>query len=115
MTQTLTANENNDVFIGADGKLAFSSGLDAVKYACSSAAKSQLGEMIYAIDRGIPNFQVVWVGAPNLAVFENYLRETLESVYGVNQVIDLETKSQNNVLSYSASIETRYGGISLNV
>lgn len=114
MTKTFSANSNNDIFLDSSGNLAVANAESAVSYACASASKAQLGEMLYAINRGIPNFQSVWLGAPNLAVFESYLRDTLESVDGVVRVTSLTSMSQNNILSYSAEIETIYGRIALN-
>ena len=114
MTQTFTSNTNNDLFIGSDGKLSISSGIDAVLNACRTAALAQRGEMIFATNKGIPNFDVTFSGAPNLALFEAFLRANLEAVDSVVEVEDLSTSNENNVLSYSATIKTLYGTGSLN-
>ena len=118
MTQTFGVNENNDLFIGSDGNLSIVSGQQAVLFACASAAKAQLGEMIYAVNQGIPNFQAVWVGTPNLQQFEAALRNTLLNVSGVVQVDSITftqtNTSKGNILGYTAVIVTEYGETILN-
>ena len=114
MTQTFATNADNDIFIASDGRLSVASNVDAVLNACRTAALSQRGEMVYESNRGIPNFQITFAGNPNLALFEAFLRETIESVNGVIEVAELETNNTNNVLTYSATIKTIYGSGSIN-
>lgn len=114
MTQTFATNALNDIYIGADGNLAIAMGEQAVLQACATAAKAQLGEMVLAINNGIPNFQTVWVGAPNLAIFQSYLRRTLQNVEGVIEVTELTTSVDGGVLSYTATIRTIYGLAAIN-
>jgi hypothetical protein len=114
MTQTIATNESNDIYIDLGGRLNLVSGENAVLNACATASKLQLGEAIFQINKGIPNFQAVWVGVPNIPIFEKYLRDTLESVDGVNKVISLTAQSNSGILSYSATIESKYGRVFLN-
>ncbi len=114
MTQTLGTNQDNDIFMGADGNLSLLSGRDAVMGACATAAKAQLGEMILSTASGIPNFQAVWTGKPNIAMFETYLRRTLGNVDGVDSVEAITTTVVDGVLSYTATIRTQYGVVTAN-
>lgn len=109
MTRTLAVDTNNDIFIGIDGSLSIAAARDAVLQACAQAAKAQLGEMIYAIDQGLPNFEAVWNGAPNLNQFEAYLRRNIEAVTDVTGVDSVTITSAAGVLSYVAVIKTIYG------
>jgi len=109
MTKTFGVNENNDLFIGTDGNLVIRTGLLAVRDACANAAKAQLGEMVLDVNRGIPNFQTVWIGNPNIAQFEAALQKALSAVDGVTRVLGINTRVQNGVLSYTAGILTAYG------
>lgn len=119
MTQTFGLNANNDIYLDDNGNLVILSGQPAVESACATATKAQLGEMVLQTLLGIPNFQTVWVGVPNLPMFQFYLRKTLAAVDGVVAVTDLTvgTAVVNNpvtgldetVLVYSATIENEFG------
>lgn len=114
MTRTFAADANNDIYLGPDGSLALVSDLQATLQAAQQAAQTQLGEMEYAVDQGLPNFEVVWNGAPNLAQFEAYLRRTLLAVAHVVAIQDLTISRDDNRLSYTATIETDYGTGAIN-
>lgn len=109
MTKMLAVDDNNDLFIRGSGLLALNSDLDAVMQAAQHAAQAQLGEMILAIDQGVPNFQTIWESATNVAQFQAYLRRAIMSVDGVIEVRDLETEVRDNVIFYAATIVTIYG------
>lgn len=114
MTTVFAVDARNDLYLATDGRLALSTGLASVMQACAQAAKTQLGEMIYATADGLPNFATVWGGQPSLPQFEAYLRRTLRAVEGVTDVTDIQTRVANNTLSYSAVIQTVYGSGALN-
>lgn len=109
MVQTLAQNANGDIFIGANGNLAILSGIAAVEAACATASLAQLGEMVFATQQGIPNFQSLWVGTPDLGLWKAALLETLQNVEGVTQVNSLNLTQTGNTLSYVAEIATIYG------
>lgn len=109
MTQVFAVDDNNDLYITTGGRLAISANLEAVMQSCEHAAKAQLSEMVLATNKGIPNFSVVWNGAPNLSQFEAALRSQLLNVTGVLEVSEVTSSVSNNVLSYSATIRTIYG------
>lgn len=114
MTLMLGTNANNDIYLGADGNIVVLSGLQAVLGACATASKAQLGEMVLARNSGIPNFQAIWVGVPNYAIWEQYLRTTLLGVPGVVQVSSLTISKNGDVMNYTATIETEFGTGNIN-
>lgn len=107
--QTFTCNQNNDLFIGSDGNLAISKNLDAVLQACQTAAKAQYHEMIYAYDQGVANFETIWRNSTNIAQFEASVRAAIISVSGVTGISNFSVAVSNNVVSYSATIQTIFG------
>lgn len=114
MTQTLGVDSNNDIYLGANGNVVVLQGQSAVEAACRSVSLASLGEEVLALDSGMPFFQAVFVGVPNLAIFENFLRDGLEGVDGVIAVTNLSTKINKNnggktSLSYVAMIQNQYG------
>lgn len=109
MTQTLGINGDNDIYLDTKGNIALLSGEPAVEGACQTASQAQLGEMQYEATNGIPNFQTVWVGVPTPAIFESYLRKTLQAIDGVVAVKSIAVQIQNNKLTYAAVIENAFG------
>jgi len=109
MTRVFTVDANNDLTLTPDGNLSISSELEAILQACEHAAKAQLGEMVLSIDQGVPNFQTIWQGSPNVIQFEAYLRRQLLNVEGVSEITELNAIISNNVLSYTATIKTQFG------
>jgi hypothetical protein len=107
--QTFDVNSDHDLYLKPNGDMAVLSGLKAVIGGCKSVALSQLGEMVLTKNAGIPNFQTVWIGAPNYAIFRSYLRKNILNVKGVVDVPEVTTSSLDGVLSYTAKISTIFG------
>jgi hypothetical protein len=105
----LSVDSNNDLYIGNDGLLATSQGVTAVLESASHAAKAQLGEMVLAIDVGVPNFQTIWETSANIAQFEAYLLSAIQAVENVIEVRELTTRVENGTVFYTAVIVTTYG------
>lgn len=112
--RVIAADGNNDLYIGPDGSLAMATGLQAVMQAARQAAQTQLGEMMYAVDEGVPDFASIWNGAANVSQFEAYLRRTLLAIDHITGVRDLTITVSGNKLSYAATLETDYGPGALN-
>jgi hypothetical protein len=109
MTRTIAVDDRNDIYIGADGNLAVVSDIEATMQIAQQAAQTQLGEMQYAIDQGLPNFETVWVGAKNISQFDAYLRRAIQAVEHVTGIRTLTITTVGNALSYSATIDTDFG------
>lgn len=112
--RVFAADSNNDLYLGPDGSLALATGLEAVMQAAQQAAQTQLGEMMYAVDDGVPNMAAVWNGAANISQFEAYLRRTFLAVDHVVGVAELTVTVANNAVKYAATLETDYGRGALN-
>lgn len=109
MSLVLSVDSNNDLYVGTTGSLATATGLQAVLQAAQQAAQTQLGEMMYAVEDGVPNFRTVWDGAPNLQQFEAFLRRTLLAVENVTGVESVAISRAGNTVSYVARIQTTFG------
>jgi len=88
--------------------------LQAVMFACNTASKAELGEMVLQTNLGIPNFQLIWVGVPNIPQWRAALIATFKRIPGVVDVLTLNTSYTKNILSYTAVILTSYGQGTLN-
>lgn len=107
--RTLSVDGLNDIFIATTGNLSISTDLQAVMQACQQAAQAQIGEMIFAVDQGIPNFAVVWTGTPNTQQFASALRAALRAVPDVTGIKALSVDASGSVLTYRVEIQTIYG------
>ena len=102
-------NENNDIYLGSDNKLAVNSDLSAVLQSCKAAVEIQKGEALYSQENGMPNDSVIWSGTPNLQQFEFFARKQISNVTGVTDIENFIVTTVDNVLQYQATIKTIYG------
>lgn len=114
MILTLAVDENNDLFLGPGGALATAQDLAALVQITKQAVQTQLGEMVFAVDQGIPNFATAWSGAPNLGQFTAYLRRAILSVQGNTGITSLQVRAEAGAVRYAAVISTIYGPGAIN-
>ena len=114
MSITLAVNGNNDLFVDKSGDLAQARNIEACKESAQQAAQTQLAEMQYHVDRGIPNFEVLWSGRPSVAQFEAALRRELMKVTDVLDVPELSTQLRGDRVVYSVTIKTTFGTVAIN-
>ncbi|MHC5543544.1 hypothetical protein ACYOEI_35420 [Singulisphaera rosea] len=114
MVKTLGTNANHDLDLGPDGNIAMLSGIRAVAAACVTACLTQLGECVLETGVGLPNFQTIWVGTPDYAIWESYLQNTLLDVQGVTSVKSITLSATDNALTFVAEINTIYGSTIVN-
>lgn len=118
--QTLSANvfidnrkipdvKYNDIYLDDMGNISLSFDLKAVLEACSQAAQTLLGEIIFNQNQGIPYKETVWIGVPNVQQYTAALRVAFLNVPNVVEVVSLFTDQVNNELTYTAVIRTIYG------
>lgn len=113
MSQTLAVDSNNDLYTDEARNLVLLSGVAAVQQNCGHALKTTLGECVLDLPRGLPNFEAVWNGRPNLAQYEAAALAALQAVEGVVQVVAFEPSRVNDTLQYAATIQTIYGRATL--
>ena len=111
MTATWQVNNQNDIFARAGGVLATSVDIEAVRDFAEQAIKAQLGEMIYATDRGTNIETELFDGNPNVDAFESSARAALTRIPDITEVIDFSTDFLNNELEYRATLVTVFGTV----
>jgi hypothetical protein len=62
---------------------------------------------------GLPNFQALWVGVPDYAIWQSYLQQVLLNVPGVASVQAIRLSQLNGVLNYIAEINSIYGPVTV--
>lgn len=113
MVQTLAINAQNDIYINSSGNIVMLSGIEAIAQCCQTACMTQLSECVLQKGLGLPNFQTVWNGVPDLAIWESYLQNTILAVSGVTQVYSVNITVGNNQLNFVAKINTIYGSTTI--
>jgi len=108
MPLTIAENSNNDMYRGADGNIAFVSDILATAQLCKSRIEAQRGEMIYAMDQGMPTRSTMW-DQYNPIAFSAFAQEILLATPGVVSVTSFDMQQADNTLSYTANIVTIYG------
>ena len=111
--KTIGINANNDIYRAGDNNLGTVTDEEAVEQMCWQAVSAVRGEMIYAADRGVPYFDIVFNNT-NLVQFEAIAREEIELVPGVIEVKEFDVSLNGEVVEYTATIRTEYGDIALN-
>ncbi len=112
--KSLATNTRNDIYISTDGKLALALGIEAIKQNAQHAMQAQLGEMVLALDRGMPLREIIW-HRTNLAQFEAAARQTLRTVDGIVDIPDFEVAIIDGTLRYRATLKTIFGPSDLSV
>jgi hypothetical protein len=70
--------------------------------------------MLFYINQGLPDFQAIWDGVPDVQQFETALQATLLNVTDVEQILSIEASIVDNTLIYNAIILTTYGKTAIN-
>ena len=114
MSITLAVDSKNDLYVDAGGNIGIVRDIVACMQSAQQAAQTQLGEMQYHVDRGLPNFQVIWNGHPNVAQFEAALRREVLKVTDVLDIPELSTRLAGDRVVYAITIRTTFGTAVLN-
>ena len=109
MTKSFSINDVNDLYLDNNGNLAISTDLTALIEICKQYMQTILGELVLNTDIGIPYFQSVFTGVPNIQQFVAAGRAALLTVEGVIQVISFDVSLNDKKLNYTATIQTIYG------
>lgn len=114
MTQTLAVDLNNDLYLTPAGLLAAASAAEAVAQNSAQAARTLLGEMVLAVDQGLPFFGTIWAGVPDVSRFEAALRRRLLAVQDVTGIVSLSSTLSGDRYAYLATLRTPYGPVTIN-
>ncbi len=109
MSKSFSINDVNDIYLDKNGNLAISDGLTALIEICKQYMQTILGELVLNTDQGLPYFQAVFTGVPNVQQFVAAGRAALLTVDGVIQVLSFDVTVSDKKLNYIAVIQTIYG------
>lgn len=111
---TFGVNESNDLFVNAQGNLAFyADGLQATLEDCAHAVKTVLGELVLDTTVGVPYFEAVF-DQYNPSQFRQGIITAILAVSNVTDVLECTVRKIGNVVSYTATIQTTFGTGAIN-
>lgn len=111
--RTFQSNNQEDLVIGADGRLSLIAGQPALAQCARQYMRTRHGEMIHQRNEGIPFEQLIWNGEANLPMFEELGRERLMQVPEVTFIERFDLRQENDVLRYEATLRTHFGEVTI--
>lgn len=84
--QTIATDEHNDLYLDGAGNLALASDREALANIVLNVFRTNYGELQFNTDDGIPYFATVFNNAPNVRMFEAFLRDRALAVPGIESV-----------------------------
>lgn len=112
MTFSIAMDDNYDLFLDERGNLATVIGAKACAQNSRSAMSAQRGEMVLAMQRGIPTMATVF-SQFDPAQFEAAARIALRRVPGVLGVTAFDVMQVGTAVEYTTTLLTEFGVIEL--
>lgn len=109
MTISFLTDAKNDLYLDADGNIAMGTGIQAVMQVCDSVAQTVRGECVLDVEVGLPNFETIWSGIPNVAQWETAYRANIMAIENVLEIVSLDVTVESGQLRYTAVIRTTFG------
>ena len=111
--KTVAVDSNGDR-ITKNGLFVYLYDIYALTQTCEQTMKTQVNQLQYDQTKGIEYFNNVFTGNANLQLFEAQAREQLLKLDGVTSISSFTYSQTDNELSYTATINTIYGDITIN-
>lgn len=112
--QTLSINNDNDLYINTIGNLVVTQDINALADISKNKVLTVLGEPQYNQEAGIPYFETIFTDTPKIDLFQTAVINTLENTENVNRVSNFNYTQSNGIFSYNLVEQTAYGEIELN-
>lgn len=110
--RTIAVDENNDFFLDHTGSIPVLTGKEAASQTSKHFAATVKGEMIHAVQKGVP-FDLVLDKFPNLAQYEASLRRRILEVPTVVSITHLNIEYLGERVVYTATIRTEQGEVTI--
>ena len=110
---SIFAINSDNGFLVTGGTINRLTGIEAVLVNCQHEAQVLRGEDPFDKNRGMPNFEEIWAGQPNVLQFEFSLRNVLSVVKDVDSLSNFKADISSNVLDYEITINTPFGSDSI--
>ena len=93
--QTISINQNNDIYIDTSGNIAIKNDIEALADISKNKVLTTLGEPEYNQLEGIPYFDTIFCDNPKIDLFQAAIIQTLKDTENVyKQVIEVERQAE---------------------
>ena len=104
----------NDLYLDGSGNIAIVEDIYALSNITLNAVRTSVGELQYNLSKGVPYFTTIFAGKEFIPVWKKAMTDTVESVDGVDSVQDFQITITGNTLTYSMTIKTIAGVVTIN-
>lgn len=111
---TIAINSNNDIYLDGNNNIAMKKDINAIADIVLNKVRTNLGELQFNIDLGIPYFTTIFTSTPNFDLWQKFVEDSTLSLNNVTEIVDFNKTIQNNTLTYSMTINTNLGVITVN-
>jgi hypothetical protein len=111
---TISTNKDNDIFIDGYNNIAMSEDIQAVSNIVLNKVRTNLGELQFNSNIGVPYFTTIFCSSPNFALWQKFVEDSALSLDNVTEIVQFETELNKNKLSYTMTIKTDFGSIAIN-
>lgn len=112
--KALSADSNNDLFLGADGQIAISSGREAYSQCAAALFRTIRGEHYLDVGLGVPHVSMM-SGASSGSEWRAAMRDAALSLPFVKSIRKFESKyvASTKTMEYSMTMETDIGSVTV--
>ncbi|MDR0675640.1 MAG: hypothetical protein LBF97_01180 [Elusimicrobiota bacterium] len=111
---SILTDANNDIYLNSKKSIAIGEDKQALSQIIKNSILTLLGEIELDTTKGIPYFDSLFLGIPDLDLFESYLRNTIKNIDGVIAITNYIYEIKDNIFRYKIYIQTIYGDIEIN-
>lgn len=113
--KTFAQDSHNDIHIGSDGQFATVDGLDAYSTVIADVVRTVRGELQLDTGKGVPYFETVFNSVNGIDILKSEVRKRVLSLSFVRSIDSFSAswKPENHILSYSITVSTDNGTVTI--
>ena len=113
--KTFSQDSHNDIRIGSDCQFDTVDGLDAYSTVIADVVRTVRGELQLDMERGVPYFETVFKSINGIDIWKSEVRKTVLALSFVRSIDSFSAswKTENHILSYSMTVSTDNGTVTI--
>ena len=113
--KTFSQDSHNDIRIGSDGQFDTVDGLDAYSTVIADVVRTVRGELQLDMERGVPYFETVFKSINGIDIWKSEVRKRVLALSFVRSIDSFSAswKTENHILSYSMTVSTDNGTVTI--